>query len=146
MTTDELSARSFARVLRKLPEHPRITESLCGGNYSGVWYSSQREHMVGWFSELAGPGAYNRKGRGHDARFGYTHSQCPEALIWIGEALGERPEVVKQAVDAMKQNPHHSAQCGAIRKLIPWARIVELLDKQPGVGRKPRHRVRIHLG
>ena len=28
---------------------------------SGVWYTSQQEHWLGWLAEYDGPGAYGRK-------------------------------------------------------------------------------------
>jgi len=144
-----IPAAAFARVLSKLPaDLPVITavESPDDSDPQGpekrpVWYSSQKEHMVRWFLELDGPGAYNRKSRGLDARHGYNHSLCWPGLLWIAEALGEDESTLWQAVTAagavQQAGGRLAAQCAAWRRVIPWARIEELFAQQPS---RPRFR------
>lgn len=127
----DFSGRTFARMISQLPAHPPLYDTLGGGaedahNY-GVGYQTQQQHLVGWFSQLAGPGAYNRKTRGLKARHGYNHFQCAEGLLWLAEALGEDPEVVRAAYAAVAEHTHTAARSAAVRKLIPWERIVELI-------------------
>jgi len=100
------------------------------------WWTSQRQHMVGWFSELAGPGAYNRKTRGLDAKYGYNHLQCAPALLWIAEALGEDSALVKAAANRAAEYRPTASQCAAIRSVVAWTRIEELVK---------RHIVRLRL-
>lgn len=134
MTDVDYSGHAFARIISKLPAHPPLYDTLGGGasdarNY-GVWYATQQQHLVGWFSQLAGPGAYNRKSRGLKARHGYNHFQCAEGLLWLIEALGEDPQVVKTAYAAIDEHTHTAARSAAVRKLVPWERIVELIKEQ----------------
>jgi len=83
--------------------------------------------MVAWFSELAGPGAYDRKSRGLNAEHGYNHLQCAPALLWIAEALGEDTDALIAAVAAAALAGRVGSQCAAIRKVIPWVRIEQLV-------------------
>ncbi|WP_216695293.1 hypothetical protein [Dietzia psychralcaliphila] len=58
----------------------------------------------------------------------------------MAEALGEEPEVVNNAVAAADAaGPNFTSQCAAIRKVVPWSRIEELIadrssEKPPGFG------------
>ena len=62
-----------------------------GGLPDEAWDSSQKEHLTGWLSEIDGPGAYDRQSRNWTAKDAYNHFQCPAGLLWLAEALGERP-------------------------------------------------------
>lgn len=86
--------------------------------------------MAAWLDELDGPGAYGRVSRGLGARHAYNHFQCAPGLLWIAEALGEHAQVVRDAADAAGGEGRPATQCAAIRRVIPWARIVELLDQR----------------
>jgi len=120
----------FAYVIKWLPEHLPVSSAYEVEYLPGQhWWSSQREHTVAWFSELAGPGAYNRKSRGLDAKHGYNHLQCAPALLWIAEALGEEPATTASAASEAAGCKAVASQCAAIRKVIPWTRIEKLLHK-----------------
>ena len=92
------------------------------------WWSSQREHLIGWFSQLAGPGAYDRKSKNLGAKHGYNHFQCAPGLLWLAEALGEDPSIVQRAAAEAGGIGRPAAQCAAIRRIIPWQRIAELVS------------------
>jgi len=127
MTEKPLEAGSFARLLVTLPEHLPISDAYEAAHLTGDhWWSSQREHMVAWFSQLAGPGAYDRKSRGLDAKHGYNHLQCAPALLWIAEALGEDEDMLKVAAADAASSGRVASQCAAIRKVVPWERIENL--------------------
>ncbi|MBB1026072.1 MULTISPECIES: hypothetical protein [unclassified Dietzia] len=135
-----MKGRDFAKVLARLPPNPPITTAYEKNHRQGspdprTKYRNQRDHMVGWMSEIDGPGAYGRKTRGRDARAAYNSLRCAPALIWMAEALGEKPAVVKTAVAASDAaGPNFSAQCAAIRKVVTWSRIEELVglqDREP---------------
>lgn len=134
MKNIDFSGTTFARILSQLPPHTPLYDDLGGGDADareyGVWYSTQKEHLIGWFSHIAGPGAYNRKSRGLKARHAYNHFQCAEGLLWLAEALGEDPQVVRAAYEAVDQHTHTAARTAAVRKLIPWDRITELIVKK----------------
>ncbi|WP_163376953.1 hypothetical protein [Dietzia sp. Alg238-R159] len=49
----------------------------------------------------------------------------------MAEALGEEPEVVTSAVAAADAaGPNFTSQCAAIRRVVPWSRIEELIGLQ----------------
>ncbi|MGP3707156.1 hypothetical protein, partial [Gordonia paraffinivorans] len=62
----------------------------------------------------------------------YNHLRCAAGLIWLAEALGEEVEVLNSGVEAVRnagRNP--SSQCAAFRRVVPWSRILDLVDRQP---------------
>lgn len=132
-----MNGPEFARILKRLPPQPPITAEYESRHRQGsqderTKYSNQRDHMVGWMSEMNGPGAYGRQRQDRSARAAYNSLRCAPALIWIAEALGEDTDVVRSAVTAADAaGPNFSAQCGAIRKVVPWSRIEELIAMQP---------------
>lgn len=85
-------------------------------------WNNQREHMIAWFSEAEGPGAYGRK-RPQTAKQTYTRLLCPPALLWIAEGAGCDSEWVKAAAREAWRKKHISAQCGTIRKFLTWDEI-----------------------
>lgn len=123
----------LAKVLATLQPKPPITAAYEQRHRQGspdprTSYRDQREHMVGWMSEIEGPGAFARKSRGRDARSAYNSLRCAPALIWMAEALGEDAKTVQRAVAAADAaGPNFTSQCGAIRKVVPWARVKELV-------------------
>lgn len=94
-----------------------------------VWYSSQKEHLLGFWGEYSTAGAYGRKNTDHDAKFAYNHLRCAPALLWLAEALGEERAVLEKGIDAiMAAGPNLSSQCAAFRKVLPWSRIESLIE------------------
>lgn len=123
-----------------LPEHLPISDaytSTCGPN---VWYSSQRQHLQSWFSELSGAGAYGRSSRGLTAKHGYNHLQCAQGLLWLAEALGEDSDRVRQAAQSAGGTGREATQCAAVRRVIPWSRIWELTSPLIEEERRARRR------
>lgn len=92
---------------------------------NGVWYTSQKEHWLGWLSEYDGPGAYDRKTwRGRSAKYIYNHIQSPSMLIWLAEAIGISKAKLKLARCSALSGPHNKAShCAKVRKIIPWQEI-----------------------
>ena len=90
------------------------------------------------------PGAYNRAHPSTSSKHFYNHFRCAAGLVWLAEALGEDELVLRAGVEAIRSaGPNPSSQCAAFRRVVPWARIVELLGLQPseiprglGVGQK----------
>ena len=129
----EMSGTVFARRIRRLPVRQPLTDAYERseprplGVSPGKTYDDQREHLTGWFSELGGPGYYGRaKPRG--ARAGYNSFQCAPGLVWLAEALGEDPAVVRKGIAAIEAAPRRGAsQCAAWRRVVPWSRIEDLL-------------------
>lgn len=126
----------LAKIIAKLPIRQPVTDAYQAENPMGTprpgkSWRNQREHLVDWLQALPGPGAYGRKSRDWDAQAAYNHFQCAPGLLWLGEALGEDPEVVKRAVQEVRLAPPRGAsQCAAVRRVIPWSRI-ERLARRP---------------
>lgn len=121
-----------------------ITDEFEGESGRDAWYKDQREHLSGWLSEYNSPGAYGRKNPSTSGKHFYNHFRCVAGLIWLAEALSEDPQVLTGAVAkvrAASANP--SSECGAFRQVVPWTRILELVDQQPDVVRpSARQRMR----
>lgn len=127
MDSDELLA-----VIRCLPASQPLTNEYEAlqplGAAPTVNWATQKDHLIGWFSELKGPGYYGRLTRDIDARAAYNHLQCAPALLWLAEALGEDPAALLRAISAVRTMPRNGAsQCGAVRREIPWDRIEQLI-------------------
>jgi hypothetical protein len=113
-----MTPRLLARKIRKLRVTAPITASyghalVVGGiwNDEGVWYTSQKEHWLGWLSEYDGPGAYGRKRwMGRSAEFVYNHINCPPMVVMAcgssrGVKVGGSP---RQAFRALRPaQPRH---------------------------------------
>ena len=93
-----------------------------------VWYSSHKEHWLGWLKEYEGPGFYNRKNWNRTAEYAFNHIVCPPMLLWLCEACGLDTATVKRAAAAAKKaGPTLPAMARAIRQVIPWAEVEECL-------------------
>ncbi len=131
-----MEGRELARIIRRLPIEQPITDAYqstqpMGASRPGGPFRDQREHLVGWLSEISGPGAYNRQATNGDATAAYNHFQCAPGLLWLAEALGEDSDVVRHAARATQAAPGRAAsQCAAIRRLIPWSRVEDLARGQ----------------
>jgi len=132
MTPNQLAAK-----IRKLRARPPITaefESVLErrGSWSSsrAWYTSQKEHWLGWLSGYHGPGYYGRKNWHRSADFVYNHIVCPPMVLWLGEASGlPKARIVEAKQAALSASPYFPAQCAAIRKTIPWKVIEVRLTK-----------------
>lgn len=132
--TPDFDVLDFSRMLARLPEHTPISDGFENTNPQerGAWYSSQRQHMVGWFQAQAtkGSGAYSRDEPNRSARRTWQRLATPGGMIWIAEALGVPNETVKRAVDDARSEPEKRRRCGIIRKHIPWETIASLTSSR----------------
>lgn len=133
-----VSAADLLRVVDQLPVRQPITDaferqradSRQSSRNPRTWYGSQKEHLHGWLAEYNGPGAYGRRDHHGDARQFYQRFQCVAGLLWLAEALGESPEVLRAAVaDIDVAGSRNASQCAAFRRRVPWERIEELLER-----------------
>jgi hypothetical protein len=131
-----MTPRSLARKIRRLRVGAPITASyelalMAHGVWSneGVWYTTQKEHWLGWLSEYDSPGAYGRKTvSGRSAEFVYNHINCPPMLLWLVEAVGvSRQNVLAVKRSALAARRSRGTHCAVIRKAIPWPMIEERL-------------------
>lgn len=115
----------MSRLNRSYPISDRYERLYLPGDH---WWTDQQQHMVGWFSELSGPGAYGRT-RPSTARMAYNRLQCAPGLLWLSEGLGVDYPTVNRAAGLAGGKGRPSTQCAAIRRVIPWATIAELAVK-----------------
>jgi hypothetical protein len=132
-----MAPRALASQIAKLPATLPITitferdlRRLRAWGMTSVWYSTQKEHWLGWLKEYSGPGYYARKDWNRDAEFVYNHIVCPPMVLWLGEASGISPILVRKAKRAaISAQTSLSAQSAAIRQVIPWGLIEDRLMK-----------------
>jgi hypothetical protein len=130
-----MTPRTLASKIAKLPATCPITTSferdlrkLRIWGTASVWYTTQKEHWLGWLKGYGGPGYYERKNWNRDAEFVYNHIVCPPMILWLGEASGISSGLVRKAKQAsLHAKPNLSAQAAAIRKVIPWGQIEDAL-------------------
>lgn len=129
-----ITPEQFSKLIKKLPHNEIYTRKLnlklnIDPNYSKVWYTCQKEHLLGWVSESRGKGAYNRK-RGHKtAESVYIRIQCEPMLFWLAEACGISNKILLKTISLIKRSNHYSKNCGIIRSNIPWPEIEKALLK-----------------
>ena len=97
---------------------------------SHVWYTSQKQHWLGWLSEYQGSGYYGRKNFHRSAEFVYNHIVCPPMVLWLAEAAGVGKVKVAEAKGAALSSSTLQAQSAAIRRIIPWEMIEDRLDER----------------
>jgi hypothetical protein len=133
MTTTQLSARIFklrvqARITAEF-EHVIARRGIWNGD--AVWYTSQKEHWLGWLSEDGGPGYDGRRNSHRSAEFIYNYIVCPPILLWLDEASGIPKARLSKAKGAvLSAPPKLQAQSAAIRNIIPWKMIEARLDNR----------------
>lgn len=122
----DMRAPELAVIFGSLEPHTAIAEKWEKLRPpSSKWWRSQKQHMIAWFSQAEGPGAYGRR-KSQTAGQTYNRLLCPPALLWIAEALGVDHETVRAAANDAWTKKHISAQCAAIRRYIPWQQIMAL--------------------
>jgi hypothetical protein len=137
-----ITRNQLAAEIRNLPETVPITAEFERvltrrgvWNTNSVWYTSQKEHWLGWLKGYNGPGHYNRKDCHRSAEFVYNHIVCPPMVLFLGEASGvPKAKVAEARRAALSAEPHVPTKSAAIRRIIPWELIEVCLDKR---GRRP---------
>ena len=127
---DDIDVVAFVRILRTCADHLPVSDQYEKDvpQRRGVWWTSQKEHMVRWFGSQTtrGSGAFTRKEPNGSARTTYNRLLCPAAFVWMAEALGEERSVVQAAADAARAEPDARRRSGVLRRHLPWSRIAEL--------------------
>jgi hypothetical protein len=117
-----VTINQFIRAIRGLPsdEPPRIDPLK--------WYTTQKEHWLGWLGEYHSPGAYGRKSDAkRDASYAYNHIVEAKMLLWLIEAAGVRRELVSAARRACIVASSLQQKSAVIRKHVLWDEIETLL-------------------
>lgn len=125
----------FARLLSSLQPVLPISESLKvalgGGSPDASHYPDERAHMTDWFRGQAtrGGGQYTRATPNVSAKRAYNRVLNPVSVLWIAEALGEDKKVLTQAKSTVLGEPDYRSRSAAVRRLIPWERVFELVEE-----------------
>ena len=121
------SGPEFAKLMELLPEAVHIADWQGG---EGVWWRSEKEHLIGFFSEMDGVGAYGRA-KAQTAKGGYNQFKDWHGLVWLITALGIDPRRVSNAVynalDAEEAGKSLQTCAAAIRKEVPWDEVANLM-------------------
>ncbi|MBK7411723.1 MAG: ASCH domain-containing protein [Ignavibacteria bacterium] len=97
-------------------------------NRADIWYSTQKEHWLGWLKEYHSPGAYDRKvTSGRDARYAYNHVMNPEMLLYLVRQSGVSKRLLAQAVREARGLKPIPKKMAAIRRVVPWDLVAEKL-------------------
>ena len=128
MTATDFDVSDFARMLRELPDAPKISKAFEEADpQKKRWWTSQRQHMTEWFAsqpELEFRG-YKRQKPNHSARTTYARLRHAEALVWMAEALGVDPVLVQEAADRASALPR-AQRCAFLRNnYFSWTVIAE---------------------
>jgi hypothetical protein len=132
--TAPMTPKAFARRIRMLSAEGAITSRMerASGRRLGenVWYHSQKEHWLGWLSDQDGPGFYGRATFNRTAQRIYNQINCAPMLVWLSEASGVEKSLLRRAETAVqKAGASYPRQCGAVRRILPWAIVEAALRK-----------------
>ncbi len=120
-------------ILSLLDPLPPVTKAL---DAWGTVARDQKDHMISWLAtqNSQGYGAYTRIKGNESTRTAYNRFLNPGGLLWIAEALGESEEKLREAVEAAREagKINYRSSCAAFRKIIPFTRIMELLEQPEG--------------
>jgi hypothetical protein len=118
--------REMLRAVRRLPATMPESDALYKSGYE-----THKDHWVGWLSEYDGPGFYGRNDWNVDARGVYQRLNCGPMIVWLNEAAGERPALIRATIREMTLRGSGRAQTEAkiARAHHPWERAAALLFK-----------------
>lgn len=129
-----VTPQQLRALIRNLDPEPPITVAFerkmakTTASLRVAWYRHQKEHWLAWLKAYAGPGYYGRATWDVPARTVYNRACNPAMVLWLGEACGVPVLQVKAAkAAAVACRGSFPAQCGAIRRIIPWEVIEQRL-------------------
>lgn len=98
-------------------------------------YPSQKAGAVKWLQGLI----KRKKTSGREA---YDEKNNLLCLLWLAEALGERQDILKKAIDTALTSNTMPERCKAYRRVIPFDRIKALVDNSQGGSIDPHSPIR----
>jgi len=140
---DTLVIEELLRYIAGYPETPPRTIALeqeikIGTGFHGKWYSSQKEHWLGYVGYKRAQWAAQGKNYNLEkAKSHWSRTHCFPMLFWLAECAGvdsdilERAEVVARRVTAeiCSDHPSHGK---AAREVLPWSLVEQaILSKAP---------------
>jgi hypothetical protein len=109
------SIATFIAAIKSLPsDEPEVRPK--------VWYTTQKQHWLGWLSEYHGPGAYGRRSQTRrDAEFAFNHIVEVAMLLWLIEASAVDSGLVAAARKAATKGKSLNQKSAAVRRVVPWS-------------------------
>jgi len=96
--------------------------------YPKKWYTTEKEHWLGWLGDYHGPGAYGRRPETRrDAEYVYNHVVEVGMLLWLIEAAGVETRLISAARQSAAKGTTLAQKSAAVRKLVPWAEVENVL-------------------
>lgn len=131
-----MTPEALRRHIQKLHEAQPIAESLerslnrLQPSVRPTWYSSQKEHWLGWLGDYDGPGFYGRRNWDRSAAFVYNHVNCAPMVLWLAEALAMPKAAVRAAArEALDAGPGPGSRSAAVRRVLPWIELERRLKR-----------------
>lgn len=125
----------FVEYMEKLEAHPEAVEKYePDWQHRGVWYKSQKQHVMNWLREQMTHGGevlYHRDNLNISSRTSYNHWNNPGMALWLLAALGENDEVLVNAAEEAHDELNVRKRSGIIRKHFSFDRVVELMSRDP---------------
>jgi hypothetical protein len=132
----EIDIYKLRRLVAGFPEKPKRTVALeqkiqIGAGFHNKWYSSQKEHWLGWLSLKARENEMD--GKSFQPPRIWSGLKCSPMLFWlaeVGRADGETLDQLEAVSIAAAQirpndvNPHGVE----FRKILSWNGVVALLE------------------
>jgi hypothetical protein len=123
---DRISISRLRQAIRRLPADDPVVDPK-------KWYTTQKQHWIGWLGEYHGPGFYGRKaGSRRDAEFAYNHIVEPKMLLWLVAAVGVESALVERARRSAQRSSTLAGKAAAVRRHVPWSVIAANLWPQSG--------------
>ena len=127
----EPTIQKLLLAVRRLPAAMPETDQLFKSGYQ-----THKDHWLGWAGDYnsSDGGYYGRSNtKITDARTLFQRLNCGPMIIWLAEAAGESPLLVRRAIKDMERRGNGRAQTEAkiAREHFPWERIVSLVFEKP---------------
>lgn len=131
----EIDLHKLRRLVAGFPEEPERTSALerkiqIGAGFHNKWYSSQREHWLGWLSLKARENELDNKSF-QPPRI-WSGLKCSPMLFWMAEVAGADGQTLDQleavSIAAAQIRPNDGNPHGVeFRKILPWNDVEALL-------------------
>jgi len=120
----EYSVERFIKSIEGLPAEKEVPVGTQGYNR----YRTQKAHWLGWLDSKSTTGTYQRQDApNRGAKYVYNHIMEPKMLLWLVSASGLSSELVERAKEASLNNKSMASSCAAIRKVVTWKILEEML-------------------
>jgi hypothetical protein len=121
--SESITIEQLIQVIERLPADAPVDDPQ-------KWYTTQKEHWLGWLNEYHAPGAYSRQtNQTRDARYVYNHIVEPKMLIWLIEAVKIDIEIVNAAKNVATSPLLLQQKSAATRRIVPWKIVVVALKR-----------------